>query len=143
MPVRREAQARWQGDLKSGSGHMKLGSRAFDGAYSFDSRFGGEPGTNPEELIGAAHAGCFSMALAAGLGKAGHTPEYIQTTARVQLEKASEGFAITHILLTTEGKVPGITAETFQLAAEEAKKSCPVSKALAGTDIQLEARLVE
>lgn len=142
MPVRRFAEARWEGGLKDGGGKLKLESGAFDGAYSFGTRFQDSRGTNPEELLGAAHAGCFSMALAAELGKAGHTPESIRTTARVQLEKAPEGFAITHILLTTEGKVPGLDADGFAKAAQDAKAGCPVSKALAGVDIQLEAKLV-
>lgn len=142
MPVRRFAEARWEGSLKEGAGKMKLGSGAFSGPYSFGTRFEAVEGTNPEELIGAAHAGCFSMALAAALGKAGHPPQSIHTTARVQLEKVAEGFAITHILLTTEGQVAGVAAEEFQRLAAEAKSGCPVSKALSGTDIQLEARLL-
>jgi osmotically inducible protein OsmC len=100
MPVRRDAEARWEGGLKDGTGKMKLGSGVYEGPYSFGSRFEDAAGTNPEELIGAAHAGCFSMALAAGLGKAGHSPEYIHTRARVQLEKVGDGFAITHISRT-------------------------------------------
>lgn len=142
MPVRREAEARWEGGLKHGSGRMRLGGGAFEGAYSFGSRFEDKSGTNPEELIAAAHAGCFSMALAAGLEKAGHTPEAIQTTARVQLEKSGDGFAITRIHLATQGRVPGLDPAAFQKAAEEAKAGCPVSKALAAVDIQLEAKLV-
>jgi osmotically inducible protein OsmC len=142
MPVRREAEARWEGGLKDGAGRMKLESGAYEGPYSYGSRFEDARGTNPEELIGAAHAGCFSMALAAALGKAGHSPAFIHTRARVQLEKVGDGFAITHIHLTTEGKVPGLNEADFKKVAEEAKVGCPVSKALAGTDIQLEARLV-
>lgn len=142
MPVRRDAEARWEGGLKSGAGKMKLGSGSYEGPYSFGTRFEDAPGTNPEELIGAAHAGCFSMALAAALEKAGHAPIFIHTTARVQLEKKGDGFAITHIALATQGNVPGMAEDAFLKAAEGAKAGCPVSKALAGVDIQLEARLV-
>lgn len=142
MPIRRFSEARWQGGLKDGRGHLKLGSGAFEGNYSFGTRFEDAPGTNPEELLGAAHAGCFSMALAAGLGKAGFTPSAIHTTARVQLEKDGEGFAITHVTLMCEAVVPGIGEQDFLHHAEEAKRTCPVSRALAGTDIQLQAKLV-
>ena len=138
----RNAEARWQGDLKSGKGTMKLGSGAWEGPYSFQSRFESGAGTNPEELIGAAHAGCFSMALTAGLDKAGFQPRQVHTTARVQLEKAGEGFAITAIDLQTEADVPGIDEATFRQQAEGAKANCPVSKALAGVQIRLDARLV-
>src|SRR3954467_11374682 len=112
MPTRR-ANAVWEGDLKSGSGMMKLGSGAFEGNYSFGTRFEGAPGTNPEELIGAAHAGCFSMALSAALGKGGHQPTRIHTTANVHLEKVGEGFGITRIDLDCEAEVPGISDEEF------------------------------
>jgi len=140
MPARR-ASAVWEGDLKSGKGRVKLGSGAYEGAYSFASRFEEGTGTNPEELIGAAHAGCFSMALSAGLGKAGITPKRIQTEARVHLEKVADGFKISRIELSTVGEVPGIDEKTFREQAEGAKKECPVSKALAGVEITLEARL--
>lgn len=140
MPAR-TANALWEGDLKSGKGRMKLGSGAFEGQYSFGSRFEEGTGTNPEELIGAAHAGCFSMALGAELGKAGFPPTRIQTTARVNLGKVGEGFAITRIDLETEAEVPGIDEATFLEKAEGAKKGCPVSKALAATEITLKARL--
>jgi osmotically inducible protein OsmC len=136
------ADAVWEGGLKDGKGTMKLGSGAFNGAYSFRTRFEGAPGTNPEELIGAAHAGCFSMALSAGLGKSGFTPTRIHTTAQVHLEKVGEGFKITRIQLKTEAQIPGIDEKTFKEHAEGAKKGCPVSQALAGTQIELEARLV-
>ena len=141
MPMR-TAQAIWQGSLIEGKGTMALGSKAYEGPYGFRSRFEEGPGTNPEELIGAAHAGCFSMALSAGLGKAGFTPDRIQTTARVHLEKVGEGFKITRIELRTEAKIPGISREVFQEKAEAAKKGCPVSQALTGVDIRLEASLV-
>jgi len=140
MPARR-ASAVWEGDLKSGKGRVKLGSGAYEGAYSFASRFEEGTGTNPEERIGAAHAGCFSMALSAGLGKAGITPKRIQTEARVHLEKVADGFKISRIELSTVGEVPGIDEKTFREHAEGAKKECPVSKALAGVEITLEARL--
>ncbi|HEY0835598.1 MAG TPA: OsmC family protein [Azospirillum sp.] len=138
----RQSDAEWRGDLMKGSGTMRLGSGAFEGAYSFPSRFESGKGTNPEELIAAAHAGCFSMALSAGLSKAGHTPTRVHTTARAHLEKVGEGFAITRIELDCEAEVPGIDADGFQRQAEDAKKNCPVSKALAGTEITLNARLM-
>jgi osmotically inducible protein OsmC len=138
----RTAEAEWKGSLREGKGTMKLGSGAYEGAYSFASRFENGTGTNPEELIGAAHAGCFSMALSAGLGRAGITPTRIHTTARVYLEKVGEGFGITRIELNTEAQVPGIDNATFQKHAEDAKKGCPVSKALAGVQISLTAKLV-
>ncbi|MFN8657079.1 MAG: OsmC family protein [Candidatus Obscuribacterales bacterium] len=137
----RTAKAEWKGNLKEGQGTVKLGSGAFEGQYSFPSRFESGKGTNPEELIAAAHAGCFSMAFSAGLGKAGFTPTSIQTTAHVHLEKVGEGFEITRIDLETEGDVPNIDDATFQKEAENAKKGCPVSKALAGTKIELKANL--
>lgn len=137
----RTARAEWRGTLREGEGRMELGSGAFTGRYSFPSRFENGEGTNPEELIGAAHAGCFSMALAAGLVKAGHRPERIATTATVHLDKAEGGFAITAIELETEAEVPGIDNAAFAEQAEAAKRDCPVSKALAGTKITLAARL--
>lgn len=141
MPVRR-ANAVWTGGLKDGSGQMRLGSGAFEGAYSFGTRFEEAPGTNPEELIGAAHAGCFSMALSVGLERAGHAPKRVATSARVHLEKGDAGFSITRIELSTEAEVPGIDEATFQEQAQGAKANCPVSKALAGVEISLDARLV-
>lgn len=141
MPTR-NARAIWSGDLKGGRGTMSLGSGAFEGAYSLATRFEDRPGTNPEELIGAAHAGCFSMALAAELGRAGHGAKRVATDAKVHLEKVDEGFAITRVALTAEADVPGIDAGEFARIAEAAKRGCPVSKALAGVDITLEARLV-
>jgi osmotically inducible protein OsmC len=141
MPERK-AEAVWEGDLRSGKGRIKLGSGAFEGGYSFATRFESQPGTNPEELIGAAHAGCFSMALASGLTKAGHAPRRIHTTASVQLEKVGEGFKITRIRLRTEAEVLGIDENAFRERAEDAKKNCPVSQALAGTQIELDAKLI-
>jgi osmotically inducible protein OsmC len=139
----RTAHAQWNGGLKDGHGTMKLGSGAFEGQYSFSSRFENGTGTNPEELIGAAHAGCFSMAFAGGLGKAGFSPKSIKTTAKVHLEKVGEGFEITKIDLETEADIPGIDQETFMEYAEAAKRGCPVSKALAGPKITLQARLLQ
>ena len=140
MPVRK-AYAQWSGSLPDGSGTMAFGSGAFEGQYSFGSRFEEGTGTNPEELIGAAHAGCFSMALSGELGRAGHTPESIETEARVHLDKSEQGFSITRIELITTGRVPGITADDFQQHAEAAKAGCPVSRALAAIEITLEATL--
>jgi osmotically inducible protein OsmC len=140
MPVR-TAEALWQGNLAAGKGAVKLGSGAYEGEYSFASRFESGAGTNPEELIGAAHAGCFSMALAHLLGQAGYTPERIHTTAKVQIDRVGEGFKITSIALDMEAKVPGIDEKLFQEKAETAKQGCPVSQALAGTNITLQSRL--
>ena len=139
--AKRQATARWEGSLKEGSGSMAFGSGAFEGAYSFQSRFEEGTGTNPEELIGAAHAGCFSMALSGELGRAGHDPESIETEAAVHLTPADGGgFEISRIDLTTRGRVPGIDAEEFQRHAESAKENCPVSQALA-VEISLDAAL--
>lgn len=138
----RKASAVWQGDLKGGKGRVALGSGAFAGQYSFTSRFEEGTGTNPEELIAAAHAGCFSMALSAGLGRAGFTPEEVATTAKVKMEKLEAGFRITGILLQCEAKVPGIEAEAFAEQAQGAKENCPVSQALKAVEITLDARLV-
>jgi osmotically inducible protein OsmC len=140
--VARTAAAEWNGSLADGSGFMKLGSGAFEGRYSFKSRFENEKGTNPEELIAAAHAGCFSMAFALMLGQAGFTPRRIHTSATVHIERAGEGFKITHIDLATEAEIPGIDDKQFQEQAQAAKQGCPVSQALAGTQITLKARLL-
>ncbi len=141
MPAR-TAEAEWKGSVTEGAGTMKLGSGAFEGKYSFKTRFEDGVGTNPEELIAAAHAGCFSMALSAQLGRAGFTPTRIHTTAKVHLTKSEGGFSINQIDLETEAEVPGISPEVFQEQADGAKKGCPVSKALAGVDIKLNAKLV-
>jgi osmotically inducible protein OsmC len=140
MPVRK-ANAVWEGDLKGGKGTVALGSGAYQGSYLFGSRFEEAGGTNPEELIGAAHAGCFSMALSAGLGRAGFTPQRVATSAKVHLEKVGEGFKITRIELDNESSVPGIDEATFQEQARKAKEGCPVSQALGGVEITLNARL--
>lgn len=142
MPVA-TAEAVWNGTLKEGSGKMKLGKGSFEGPFTFASRFEIGTETNPEELIGAAHAGCFSMALSAGLGKSGFKPESIKTSAKVHLEKGAEGFSITKIELTSEAKVPGIDEKAFQEHAEATKKGCPVSKLLTGAQIILNAKLVK
>jgi osmotically inducible protein OsmC len=141
MPTR-NAEATWEGDLKSGKGNMKLAGGAYNGAYSFASRFEQGKGTNPEELIAAAHAGCFSMALSHGLAQAGFTPKRVHTTAKVHLEKVADGFAIPRIDLETEAEVPGISEDVFKQQAETAKKNCPVSKLLKAAEITLNARLV-
>lgn len=138
MPVR-SAQAEWNGTLKEGNGTMALNSGAYQGPYTYASRFEDGPGTNPEELIGAAHAGCFSMFLSALLTNAGYPPTRIRTTARVHI---AAGPTITTIELDTEAEVPNVDEATFQEKAAAAKAGCPVSKALASVDIKLNARLV-
>jgi osmotically inducible protein OsmC len=120
---------------------MKLGSGAFEGAFSFQSRFEEGTGTNPEELAGAAHAGCFSMAFSNELAKAGFVPTRVATTAKVFLEKGDAGFSITHVDLATVAAVPGITDAKFQEIAAAAKKGCPISKLFAGAQINLDAKL--
>lgn len=141
MPVRK-AEAEWKGNLREGSGKVKLGSGAFEGSYSFGSRFESGKGTNPEELLGAAHAGCFSMALAAGLGRAGFTPTRVHTTAMVHIDKVGEGFEITKIELDCEAQVPNIAENIFHAQATAAKDGCPLSKALKATNIVLRAKLL-
>jgi osmotically inducible protein OsmC len=138
----RKADAEWKGSLREGSGEVRLGSGAFQGKYSFASRFEEGGGTNPEELIAAAHAACFSMALSAGLTRAGHTPTRVHTTASLRLEKVGEGFEITRIDLECDAEVPGIDADAFHAQATSAKENCPVSKALKATEITLKAHLV-
>ena len=140
MPAR-TADAEWKGGLRDGSGSMRFGSGAFEGAYSFASRFEEGTGTNPEELIAAAHAGCFSMAFAGALGRAGHDPEQVQTSAVVHLEKTDAGMTITRIELTTEATVPGIDDAEFQKIGADAKANCPVSRLLAAAEISLKATL--
>jgi osmotically inducible protein OsmC len=142
MPLR-TADAVWEGDLKAGHGKVKLGGGAFEGAYSFASRFENGKGTNPEELIAAAHAGCFSMALSHGLATAGHVPKRVHTTAKVHLEKNDAGFSIPRIDLETEAEVPGIDDKTFQEQAATAKKNCPISKLLSAAEITLTAKLIK
>jgi osmotically inducible protein OsmC len=138
----RTGSAVWEGTLKQGKGTMKLGSGAFEGPYSFSSRFEEGKGTNPEELIGAAEAGCYTMALSANLEKAGHPAKRVSTTATVKLEPSDARFKITSIDLRTEGDVPGIDEAKFKEQAELTKTTCPVSVALAGTQINLQAKLL-
>lgn len=135
------AEAQWNGDLKNGNGVMQFESGSYEGEYTFASRFDNGEGTNPEELIGAAHAGCYSMALSNELAEAGHDPQSVDARAEVTFEVTGDGPAITGIKLITEANVPGIDNSTFQEFAEGAKEGCPVSKALAGTNITLEATL--
>ena len=138
----RTAEAQWNGDLRAGSGTIRLGSGVFEGPYSFTTRFEAATGTNPEELLGAAHAGCYSMALAFSLAKAGHPARSIATSAIVHLSKVGEGLGITGIDLVTHGSVPGIVEEEFQRHAAEAKVNCIISKALETVPITLTATLV-
>jgi lipoyl-dependent peroxiredoxin len=137
----RSSEAVWEGSLKEGSGKMKLASGAYEGAFTWSSRFENAKGSNPEELIAAAHAGCFSMSLSSNLGKAGYTPKHIHTTASVSIEVVGGGHRITGIHLETEAQVPGIANEQFQVIAATAKETCPVSVALASVPISLTARL--
>jgi osmotically inducible protein OsmC len=141
--VTRSAQASWQGTVSDGGGRIALGSGAFEGPFTLKARVEDvERSTNPEELIGAAEAGCFTMSLASLLSDAGHPPADLTTTARVRLEQQeSGGFAITQIALKTIGDVPGVDGERFAELAEQAKATCPVSRALAGTQVTLDARL--
>lgn len=141
MPYR-TAEAQWQGNLTEGKGRIKVQSATLDAPYDFRARTGDGKGTNPEELIGAAHAGCFTMQLSALLGTAGFTAENLRTTAKVHLEKQGAGFAIPKIELELTGTVPGLDAAGFQKHAETAKATCPVSKALAGTQITLTVKMV-
>jgi osmotically inducible protein OsmC len=137
----RTSEATWEGNLKEGKGTLKVGEEACDVAYSFSSRFEEGAGTNPEELIAAAHAGCFSMALAHGLSEAGHVPQRVHTTAKVHLQKGAGGFEIPRIELQTEAEVPGLDDAAFQEQARKAKENCPVSKLLKGAEITLDAKL--
>jgi osmotically inducible protein OsmC len=139
----RNGSAEWRGDLQSGTGTMTVGDGAFEGPYSFDSRFGEGSGTNPEQLIAAAHAGCFSMALSNILSSAGHTPESVRTSARIQLHNVDGAPTLTRVDLETEGRVPGIDQQEFERYADEAKTNCPVSRALAGIpEMAVEATLI-
>jgi osmotically inducible protein OsmC len=140
MP-KRTAQAEWNGDLPEGKGKMAFGGGAFEGQYSFGSRFEEGAGTNPEELIAAAHAGCFSMQLAGVLSAAGHVPDSVRTTAKISLDKDGDAFSITRSELETEAEVPGLSDDEFQSHAAQAKEICPVSRALGAIEIALEARL--
>ena len=138
----RDGTAEWRGDLRNGSGTVSVASGLFDGTYSFATRFEEEPGTNPEELIAAAHAACFSMALSNILAEAGHTAESVSTTAKVHLRFVDGAPTIAQIDLITEGRVPGIDQDQFADFAAQAKAGCPVSRALAGVgEITLDATL--
>ena len=137
----RTATAEWKGDLMGGSGKVALGSGAYEGTYSFATRFEDKPGANPEELLGAAHAGCFSMALANSLAKAGHVPTSVKTTASVHLGKDDKGFLITRIDLVVDATVPGVDDATFQDHATNTKTGCIISRALAANEITLQATL--
>ena len=139
--MNRKATARWTGDLKTGNGNVKLGSGAFDGSYTFGTRFENASGTNPEELIGAAHASCFSMALSNALHTAGHSARSIETDATVHLEKGEQGMGISRIELVTTGDVPGIDQAEFERFAEATRSGCIVSRALSAVPMTVEARL--
>jgi lipoyl-dependent peroxiredoxin len=144
MRFKRRSRAAWQGGVEDGGGDISLGSGAFEGAYSLRARTADESrDTNPEELIAAAHAGCFTMALSNELTEAGHPPANLETTATVYLEQRDEGFVIPRIDLETTGEVPGIDAARFERLADEAKRNCPVSKVLAAAEITLDAKLTE
>jgi osmotically inducible protein OsmC len=140
MPVRK-ADAQWDGTLQQGTGTMRLGGGAYEGPYSFSSRFEDGTGTNPEELIAAAHAGCYSMALSGALGRAGHEPVRVSTTASVHLERQEAGFRIVRIDLDTEAEITGIEESAFLEIAEATKSACPVSVALSAVEITLQAHL--
>ena len=144
MKFTRTAEADWNGGIMDGKGEVKLGSGAFEGAYSFQSRFTDDKdqkATNPEELIAAAHAGCYTMALSGNLGRAGYVPKNIHTTAKVKIEKQGDGFVIPNIDLVTEAEVDGISDDEFQKIAEQTKQTCPVSQVLSGAQISLDATL--
>ena len=138
MPVR-EASATWHGSFKDGHGHMQFGD--YEGSYSAASRFEEGEGTNPEEVLGAAHAGCFSMALSSGLSAAGHPPNSVKTAAQVHIDKLETGWTVTRVHLVTTVDVAGLEEQAFQEHAEKAKATCPISRALAGVEITMEASL--
>lgn len=139
--ITRKSDARWEGELKTGSGTIRLGSGAFEGKYSFGTRFEGSPGTNPEELLAAAHAGCFSMALNLALSTAGHSAKSVATTAEVHMDKVGAAMTITGITITTVAEVPGLKPEEFQAFAESTKVNCIVSRALSAVPMTLKATL--
>ena len=142
MAVTSRASAVWHGTLKDGNGSYRAGTKTFSGAYTAATRFEGKEGTNPEELLAAAHAACFSMALAAALAKAGHTPERIETTAKATMDTVDGKPTVKRMDLVTRGTVPGASAQAFKEAAEGAKVGCPVSRALAGiAEVTLDAAL--
>jgi lipoyl-dependent peroxiredoxin len=137
----RNADATWSGTLKEGTGNLRTGSGTIDQAFSFGTRFQDSPGTNPEELIGAAHAACFSMALAGRLEKAGFTPQRVQTSAQVELQESDGGYAIRRVLLDSKANVPGMDNAQFREQVETAARQCVVTKALAGTKVEVLAKL--
>lgn len=139
--IARTATVRWEGDIARGKGQIAVESGKVSAGYSFGTRFSNEPGTNPEELLAASHAACYSMALSAALTRAGHPPTSIDTTARVILRKVKGGFEIPGIELDTQVKAPGVDQATFDQLATEAKEGCPISKALKAVDISLNAKL--
>jgi osmotically inducible protein OsmC len=139
--ITRKSEAEWSGGLKDGVGRIKFGSGSFEGPYNFSSRFEGGAATNPEELLAASHAGCFSMAFSLFLGMANFTATRIHTTAAVKLEQVGGGFDITHINLVMDAEIPGITEGQFQELAKQAKENCPISKALGSVPIDLTATL--
>jgi osmotically inducible protein OsmC len=142
MKFKRRSRAAWRGGVEDGGGTIGLGSGAFEGSYSLRARTADQsPDTNPEELIAAAHAGCFTMSLSSGLTQVGHPPTQLDTTATVYLEQRDEGFVIPRIHLETRGEVPGIDQAEFERLAGEAERGCPVSKVLAAAEITLEAKL--
>ncbi len=140
MPTRR-ASAVWEGGLQKGNGSFKGESGAVGGTYSFGSRFGDAKGSNPEELLAAAEAACYSMALSGGLEKAGTPPNRVETAAECTIEKVGDGFKITKMKLVVRAKVPGVTADAFRKVAEATKEGCPVSQALKAVPIELDAQL--
>jgi lipoyl-dependent peroxiredoxin len=139
--LKRRAHATWQGTVPDGGGRIGVGSGAFEGPFTLKARMGDERSTNPEELIGAAHAGCYTMSLANLLEEAGHPAINLETQATVTLEQLETGFSITRIELSTTGEVDGVDEARFQELAAQAEATCPVSRALAGTEIVLQARL--
>ncbi len=143
MSITRHALATWEGDLPTGKGHVETNSKVVNNPYSFQTRFENTPGTNPEELLGAAHSACFSMALSHMLTLGGNKPTRVTTKADVVLDKVGEGFKVTKILLTCDAVVPGIDDAKFQETAKQAKAGCPISQALAATPIELKATLVK
>jgi osmotically inducible protein OsmC len=139
----RNGSAEWRGDIKQGSGTLTVGNDVFQGPYTYGTRFGEDPGTNPEQLIAAAQAACFTMALAASLSAAGHAPQLLRTSARVDLRNIAGAPTLARLSIDTEGTVPGVNEQQFQNYAEEAKKTCPVARALAGIpEIVLTAKLL-
>jgi osmotically inducible protein OsmC len=141
MPIR-TGQADWHGNLKEGNGTLRTGSGAYEGPYSFMSRFEEGAGTNPEELVAAAHAGCYSMALSNGLDQAGFTPRRVSTKASAHLTKGDDGFAVRRIELDVEAEVPNIDEARFVEIAEKTKTACPISKLLTGAEITLSVKLL-